>query len=185
MELVLHRPLKRSTPIRFPSTQIDIVLIRIGKPARTFPEGLIDDDGKRLRTLSIPSADDCRSLSEKFHKRRWVKDNRLIHSVAKYYFYREYFSVVEYKDPSESLVGYYCDFVTPLQRQGTTYIVTDLVLDFWIGPDTGLLELDRDEFEEVVESHLLSTDLEIAVRRTSERLKLEWRRGAFPMSYIK
>lgn len=167
-----------------PSLQVTIHLFRIGKPERTFHEGFVEDDGARLRTFSKVPQDASIRLSEKFHKQGLIPSEQQIASVSKYHFYQEYFSILEFRDQTNELLGYYCDLVTPLQREGGKYFLTDLILDLWIEPDLSILELDGDEFEQAIRKGLISNELQDKILATVERLRFEISQGIFPAHYI-
>ena len=164
--------------------QVTIHLSRIGKPARSYQEGLVDDDGIRLKTFSVVPESVGWHLSEKFCKQGWLLPGQLIHSVSKYHFYKEFFNIVVYQDRAEKVLGYYCDVVTPLQRKGDEYFLTDLILDLWIFPDDRVIELDRDEFEKAVSSGLFPSSFEGDTRATLSRLRSEIEQGIFPKRYL-
>lgn len=70
--------------------------------------------------------------------------------------------------------------MTPLQRKGDEYFLTDLILDLWIFPD----DLDRDEFEKAVSSGLFPSSFEGDTRATLSGLKAEIEQGVFPKRYL-
>ena len=164
--------------------QVTIHLSRIGKPERSYQEGLVDDDGIRLKTFSLVPESVGLHLSEKFYKQGWLLPGQLIHSVCKHHFYSEFFNIVEYQDRADKVLGYYCDIVTPLQRKGDEYFLTDLILDLWIFPDDWVIELDRDEFEKAVSSGLFPSSFEGDTRATLSRLRSEIEQGIFPKRYL-
>ena len=164
--------------------QVTIHLARLGKPERAYQEGFVEDDGIRLKTFSIVPASTGLHLSEKFHHQGWLLSGQSIVSVAKYLFYNEYFTIVEYQDRTRKALGYYCDIVTPLQRSGDEYFLTDLILDLWISPDLQVIELDRDEFEAAISSGLFPLIHEEAALAALDRLKSEVENGVFPARYL-
>jgi len=164
--------------------QVTIHLSRIGKPERIYQEGFVNDDGIRLKTHSLVPESVGLHLSEKFYKQGWLLQGQLIHSVSKYHFYGEFFSIVEYRDSEGGVLGYYCDIVTPLQKKGDEYFLTDLILDLWFFPDCRAVELDKDEFEIAVSSGLFPSNFERDTRNTFSRLKSESEKGIFPKSYL-
>ena len=164
--------------------QVTIHWSRIGKPERSYQEGLVDNDGFHLKTFSLVPESVGWHLSEKFCKQGWLFPGQLIHSVSKYHFYAEFFNIVEYQDRAEKDLGYYCDVVTPLKRKGDEYFLTDLILDLWIFPDYRVIELDREEFEKAVSSRLFPSSFEGATRATLSRLKSEIEQGIFPKRYL-
>ena len=164
--------------------QVTIHLARIGKPERSYQEGFVDDDGVCLKTYSVVPESVGLHLSEKFYKQGWFVEGQLINSVSKYHFYNEFFSIVEYQDKVNKVLGYYCDIVTPLQKKGDEYFLTDLILDLWIFPDYRVVELDRDEFELAISSGLFPSSFEKDTLTTFSRLKSEVEKGSFPKSYL-
>lgn len=164
--------------------QVTIHLARIGKPERSYREGFVDDDGIRLKTYSIVPETVGLHLSGKFYKQGWFIEGQLINSVSKRHFYNEFFSIVEYRDKSNKVLGYYCDMVTPIQKKGDEYFLTDLILDLWIFPDYRFVELDRDEFETAISNGLFPSSLEKDTLATFNRTKSEIKKGIFPMNYL-
>lgn len=75
--------------------QVTIHLSRIGKPERSYQEGLVDDNGICLETFSLVPESVGLHLSEKFYKQGWLLQRQLIHSVSKHHFYKEFFNIVE------------------------------------------------------------------------------------------
>lgn len=163
-----------------PTSQITIHLSRLGKPERVFCEGLVSDDGVMLQTFTVLSEAKSLRLSGLFSQHGWLSPEQRIHAVAKRHFYLEYYSAVSYLDAAGRVLGTYCDIVTPLQRQGNDYYLTDLILDVWVFPDGSFLELDWDEFEAGVESGLLGPELAAGARLGLERLKRHINGGHFP-----
>ncbi|MBI4926409.1 MAG: DUF402 domain-containing protein [Anaerolineae bacterium] len=165
--------------------QITIHLSRLGKPERIYREGLVEDDGVHLVTFSqVPEAASLR-LSDKFHKMGRLKQGQVIASVAKHHFYREYFSILEYCDPAGSVLGHYCDIVTPLRRSGSDYYLLDLILDVWIAPDLQYVVLDRDEFAQAELEKVIDVDLAKRALNTCLWIEAEIARGDFPKAYLR
>ena len=164
--------------------QVTIHLARIGKPERFYQEGFVYDDGFRLKTCSVVPESVGLHLSEKFFKQGWFDKGQLIYSVSKFHFYNEFFSIVEYQDKAGKVLGYYCDIVTPIQKKGNEYFLTDLILDLWVFPDLRAVEVDRDEFELAVSSGLFPSNFEKDTLTTFGRLKSEIERGIFPKYYL-
>lgn len=161
-----------------------IHLARLGKPERAYREGLLADDGVRMKTYTIISEAVSLHLSEKFHLAGRLDLGARIISISKHHFYQEWFSIIEYRDQAGQLLGYYCDIVTPLRKEGGEYYLTDLILDLWIAPDLQFEELDRDEFEAGITSGLITPQLARTAHHTVERLKNEIRLGLFPAAYL-
>ena len=170
--------------LMLPSRQITIHLARIGNPTRSYTEGFVEDDGIRLKSFSLVPTEVSERLSEKFRQYGWFQPGAKLGSVSKYHFYLEYFSILEYRDRNSQLLGYYCDIVTPLQREGDEYFLTDLILDLWVFPNLDFQELDRDEFEEAGTTGLLSPEFHLKALQTLERLKHEIVVGKFPSAYL-
>ena len=164
--------------------QVTIHLARLGKPVRSFTEGFVDDDGIRLRTFSIVPPSVGGRLSEKFRGQGWLLPGQRIESVAKYHFYREFFGIVAYQDRDHNVLGYYCDILTPLHRDGDEYFLTDLILDLWISPDLQVTELDRDEFDAAIAGGVFPLIYEEAALAALARLKAEAAEGIFPSRYV-
>jgi hypothetical protein len=164
--------------------QVTIHLSRIGKPERAYQEGFVDDDGTRLKTFTILPEKIGLQLSEKFYRQGRLLQGQMIHSVSKTLFYHAFFSIVAYHDRAGKILGYYCDIVTPLQRKGDEYFLTDLILDLWVFPDHRMLELDREEFEAAVSNGMFPSSLEKEALAAISRLKAEIEEGIFPGKYI-
>lgn len=166
------------------SKQVIIHLARVGKPERSYKEGLVADNGIYAKTFSIVPESIGIHLSEKFQKYGWMPPGQVIHSVTKYLFCNEFFSIAQYQNQINHVLGYYCDIATPLQRSGDDYFLTDLILDLWISPDLEAIELDRDEFETAISQGLFPTNLEKDALETLGRLKSEVEKGIFPLLYL-
>ena len=150
--------------------QVTIHLQRLGKPTRSYMEDLVEDDGVRVRTLSILSAEVSASLSEQFCQQGRIPPGRFIHSAQKYLFYHETYTIVVYRDATGSLLGFYCDIVTPVQKVGDDYVLTDLILDLWISPERNIQILDEAEFQTAILAGLITPDLAVTARTTLEQL---------------
>ncbi len=157
---------------------------RFDKPLVVFTEGFLRDNGKRLETLTKIRPE----ISQEWSKRWWeaglVPYGSLIHCVAKYLFYDQYFSVMELRDADLALLGYYCDVTAPLQKIDHEYHIQDLMLDLWISPDRHISELDWDEFEEACQKGILSLQLQEKARAVMHQMVQESQAGIFPEAYI-
>ena len=158
---------------------VTIHLARIGKPERVYREGFLADDGIRMKTHTIVSAPVSLHLSEKFQQAGWLRAGQRIHSISKHHFYREWFSILEYRGAQGETLGYYCDIVTPLQKLGGEYFLTDLILDLWIWPDLSYAELDWDEFEAAIAAGLISPEWREASAAAIKRLTNDIEQGLF------
>ncbi len=164
--------------------QVKIHFLRPGQPEVVYTEGLVGDDGRRLRTCSVVPAEFRLGWSERWRRQGLLEQGRTIHTVRKYHFYQETFDILEFRDEDGGLLGYYSDIVTPLRRVGREYYLTDLFLDLWLAPDGAVRELDWDEFEAAANAGLISPEQQQTARRTLDRLKQEIAAGHFPGVYI-
>lgn len=127
---------------------IDINFMRPGKGVTRYTEGLVDDNRIRIKTITQVSPDFSRSwCKENWRRNGFIPPGKLISSVVKFLFYREWFSVMQLVCPDGDHLGFYIDIDTPLREVGGEYYLTDLFLDLWIAPAGTYTELDRDEFE--------------------------------------
>ena len=78
------------------------------------------------------------------------------------------------------LLGYYCDIVTPLRKEGAEYYLDDLMLDLWIGPDGTLKEFDWDEFEQAYQQGQISPAQHQIAITTFDWIKEKAIAGSFP-----
>ena len=164
--------------------KIRINYSRIGDGISVYTENLVEDNGTRLKTFSVIPVEFGSPISEEWRQKGLIAQSQSIHSVTKYYFYTEYFDVLVFSDGNGELVGYYCDIVTPLEKIGNEYFLTDLFLDLWLTPDRTVWELDWDEFERAANAGLISTGLQEKARSTLKRLRDEIAKGTFPSAYI-
>jgi hypothetical protein len=150
--------------------QITIHLQRLGKPTRSYVEELVEDDGVQVHTFTLLPAEVSARLSEKFHRQGKIPPGRLIHSAAKTLFYNKNYSLVVYRDAAGDLLGCYCDIVTPVQKVGKDYFLTDLILDLWIAPDGTFQVLDEAEFQAAIQNDLIPANLAEMAQATLKRL---------------
>jgi len=167
-----------------PSSTAIIHLARLGKPVRIFTDGFVEDDGARLRTFTRLPAEIGLRLGRGFSQDGWLRPGQVVASIAKYLFYQKNFSIMEFRDPAEALLGYYCDIVTRLERRPGGYFLTDLILDLWVTPELACHELDRDEFEAARQSGLISPDLALLAQAAIESLKADVTAGTFLSAYV-
>ena len=104
--------------------------------------------------------------------------------VAKTYFFKEHFNVLEFLDEDRNLLGYYSDIGTPITQTEEGYRMTDWFLDIWSRPDGSLMELDIDEFEEAISMDVLSSPEVDQARSTFARLIAEAKTGIYPYAYL-
>jgi predicted RNA-binding protein associated with RNAse of E/G family len=151
---------------------------RVGKPLTRYVEGLVADDGHRLKTTTVLNASD--EL-----RPPWLGKGERVGTIAKYLFYHEHFAVMELRSPDQRLLGYYCDIVSKLEKRGDEYFIKDLLLDLWLATDGSMRELDWDEFQDAAERGLLTMDEHRCATETFSRLKREVHVGRFPDAYIR
>ena len=149
-----------------------------------FREGFVADDSRRLTTYSIVREAERISLAKGFWRDSMLAPGRLLGAVRKHYYYNEYFDVLAFYDTGGELAGYYCDIVTPLQKVGAEYFLTDLFLDYWLVPGQPPRALDEDEFSSVVGQGLLNAEQIERARATFSRVREEIGAGIFPQRYI-
>ena len=164
--------------------QVTIELARIGKPARTYHEGLLSDNGIELRTQTILSAETRTRFSAVWHIAGYITPDLFIKSVRKILFYHEYFTIMQLLDDEWQSLGCYVDIASPLQKKDGIYHLTDLILDLWIYPNGTYQELDVDEYEIAVTSGKLKPEWEMQSRRTFDLLKTSISTSNFPYRYL-
>ena len=163
---------------------VTIELARIGKPPRTYTEGLISDNGVELRTLTILPPEVSAKFSRGWQEAGCFSQDQFAAAVSKILFYREYFAIMQLLDAKRRSLGCYVDITTPLKKANGIYQTTDLILDLWIAPDGRYTELDVDEFEQASAAGKLTPEWETQARQTFARLKDEITRGDFPGRFI-
>lgn len=164
--------------------QVTIHLARIGKPPRTFTEGLVEDDGRRLRTCSHLPQPFATGWSQEWQRQGMLDEGQTIAIVRKYHFYQEYFGVMALYTAADDLLGYYCDIATPLQKIDREYYLTDLILDLWVPASGPAIGLDLEEFAAAAQSRLLSHEMEMIAGNVFAHLNAEAAAGRFPGRYI-
>jgi hypothetical protein len=157
---------------------------RLTRGLTVFVEGLVSDDGRRLTTYSVVPEVHRVPLAEGFWRQKLLPAGTLLGAVGKNYFYAEYFDVLACYGLDGALAGYYCDIVTPLQKVGDEYFITDLFLDYWLAPGQPPQRLDEDEFEDAAAQGLMAEDEVAHARETFARLQREIEAGIFPQRYI-
>lgn len=149
-----------------------------------YTEGLVDDDGRRLKTQAVIPAEYRARVSGGLWRADLLPRSQTLTSIRKHYFYAENFDVLIFYDQHEALAGYYSDITTPLTRVGADYHLTDLFLDVWITPAGAFHELDWDEFEAAQRAGHLSADLAETARAALGRVRAEFQAGRFPAAYL-
>ncbi len=164
--------------------QVRIHYTRLGGETDIYTEGLVEDNGTRLKTLTVLPPDVSAQLSQRYRRNGLIAQEQSIRSLSKNHFYDEYFSVMELRDRAGDLLGYYCDITTPLQKTGGEYFISDLFLDLWIAPDGSMREFDWDELEDAFRKGLISSELKEKAVSVFERLKAETAEGIFPAKHV-
>ena len=149
-----------------------------------YTEGLLDDDGRRLKTYTLIPAEHRARVSGGLWRLGLLPRAQTLTSVRKHYFYAETFDVLVFYDQDGALAGYYSDITTPLTRVGADYHLTDLFLDIWLTPAGAFHELDWDEFEAARRAGQLTADLAETARATLSRLRAEFQAGRYPSAYL-
>jgi hypothetical protein len=165
-------------------TQADIHLARINKSTRHFKDDLVDDDNKCLKTHTLIPKAHSASWSEEWQREGRIPLGQVIGSVSKYLFYDQYFSIMEIQATTGDLLGFYVDLTTPVRKVDGEYYLTDLILDLWVFPDLTYRVLDEDEWQQAIQSGLVSKEIQHTVQKTLKGLKREIRLGKFPQNYI-
>lgn len=163
---------------------INIHYSRLNKPLSTFKEGYVNENKIRLKTFSVIPANTRKKLANKWQQTDLIHKSQQPYSVTKYCFFREFFDILEYKQENSEILGYYCDIVTPLEKKGKNYFMTDLLLDLWITSTGKLIELDMDEFETTCIDRIIPEALIDNARKSFQRVRREAESGLFPQLYI-
>ena len=164
-------------------TEIRIEYIRPGKDRTVFVEQLVSLDTVCLKTFKTLPPGIAEPLSRTLVANGLIVPQQSAVSIAKTYFFRENFDLLEFYDQNGDLLGYYSDIGTPLASARDGYTMTDWFLDLWLSPRGRLIELDVDEFEEAVAHKLLSGSESDQARRTFDRLIEEVSKGIYPHAY--
>ncbi|MFD9002913.1 DUF402 domain-containing protein [Streptomyces sp. NPDC059582] len=124
-----------------PGRPVDVVLVKAGRTKIRYPAELLRDDGTRI-VVRAPFAGEA------------VRDFGFVRFepgdvFTEYYWRDRWYAVMEVRDPSGTLKGWYCDIARPATFSGTELVVEDLDLDLWRSADgSDVRRLDEDEFEE-------------------------------------
>ena len=167
------------------AAEVIINFARINAAPTRFKEGFVEDTGTRLVTFTIIPPEYTLSWSMRWVKAGMIPSDRKLFSVRKYLFYDRYFTILEYRDTEDRLLGYYCDVATPLKKQGPEYYINDLMLDLWIGANGTLIEFDWDEFDEACKQGQLSAEQRQIAVATFEWMKEKAKEGSFPGALIR
>jgi hypothetical protein len=160
--------------------EVIINFSRPGKGLSRYIEGLVDDDPVRMKTLNhVPLEISAKWCEEVWWQNGCIPHGILIGSVMKYLFYREWFSVMKLLESDGNHLGYYVDVDSPIRKSRGEFYLTDLFLDLWIAPDSKIIELDRDEFEEGFRMGLLTPYQHKKANQVLDRLKRSVTNGEF------
>lgn len=87
-------------------------------------------------------------------------DHTVQRTAAEQWFFPDrWFSLLRFTTIDDHTVGYYINFSHPLRElRANYYRDIDLELDLWLDIDGTMTELDRDEFEQEIESQRLSPE---------------------------
>ncbi|GGT18159.1 DUF402 domain-containing protein [Streptomyces chromofuscus] len=146
-----------------PNALVDVVLVKAGRTKIRYPAELLQDDGTRI-VVRAPFAG------------AGVRDFGFVRFepgdiFTEYYWRDRWYAVMEVRDPSGGLKGWYCDIARPAALSGTELVVEDLDLDLWRSADgTDVRRLDEDEF---ADSGLTETDPEAAAAALAALDELE------------
>ncbi len=157
---------------------------RPGKPLTVYTEGLVSDNGICLRTLTVLPPDISARLSASMRRENLLRADQSVGAVAKTYFYNEQFNLLEFRDPSEALLGHYSDIGTPLLKTADGYAMTDWFLDLWLPARGQPQELDWDEFHAAIAAGLLTAAEANLASKTLARLVREATAGTYPSKYL-
>ena len=164
--------------------EIVINFRRVNSPLTRYTEGLVMDDGQRLVTYSIIAPQYALPWSQRWIRAGLIPVESRLNSVKKHHFYDQHFTILEYRDLQDTLLGYYCDISTPLRWENGEYFIDDWLLDLWIGVHGEIKELDRDEFEAAYATGKLSTAQYEKANATLAWLKEQTLAGNFPAPFL-
>ena len=165
-------------------TEIQIEYVRPGKGTTFYFEDLVFMDAVCLKTFKILPPEIVSALAQGMVAEGMIAPHQKAVMVAKTYFFKEHFNLLEFRDENRNLLGYYSDIGTPLAKTEAGYSMTDWFLDIWLKPDGSLMELDIDEFEEAISRNLMSSPEVDRARSTFARLIAEAKTGIYPSTYL-
>src|SRR3954451_1638623 len=104
-------------------TEVEVVLVKAGRTKIRYPAELLRDDGVRV-VVRAPFAGAA------------VRDFGFVRFepgdvFTEYYWRDRWYAVMEVRDPSGELKGWYCDIARPAVLSGKELVVEDLDLDLW------------------------------------------------------
>lgn len=157
---------------------------RPGKELSIYQEDVISQDENRLVTFKTLSPAVAAVIAESMERQALSAPHQRPHTIYKVYHFHEWFNVLEFRDQTGTLIGYYSDIATPLEPFGEDFAMTDLFLDIWVYPNGRLLELDWDEFEQAIQQQLITPAQAEMAQKTMQRLKDEAAHGIYPKKYL-
>jgi predicted RNA-binding protein associated with RNAse of E/G family len=164
---------------------VRIEYIRPGKDVTVYKEDFLLQDSSCLRTYKTLPEDISIRLSKALLSQGLIEADQRVGIIAKAYFFREPFNLLEFRRADGNLLGYYSDIGEPaVQLSDDRFQMTDLFLDVWLFPDGRLLELDWDEFEDAVNGQVITPAQAELAREAMRRIVDETARGIYPFAYI-
>lgn len=92
-------------------------------------------------------------------------------AAEQWFFPDRWFSLLRFTTANDRSIGYYVNFSQPLREVRKNYYSDiDLELDLWLDLDGTLTELDRDEFEEEIDSARLPAAWADEVNNAAQRV---------------
>lgn len=168
-----------------PGERVHMEYIRPGKETTYYEEDFVSQNALCLRTNRILPPEISERLSHALQEQELIAPHQRVGSIAKTYFFREPFNLLQFFDLEGTLLGHYSDIGMPIvQLTADTFQMTDLFLDIWLFPDGRLLELDWDEFEEAIQNQVITSAQAELARDAMQRLISEVEEGIYPYRYL-
>ncbi len=166
-------------------TQTTIHYQRPGKGLTIYYEDFYSEDETCVRTFKTLPPDVELRLTAYLQKDGVLHEGQSVHTIAKVYFFKEPFNILEFRDQHGELIGYYSDIGEPAIRRGENeYEMVDLFLDTWLLPDGRLIEMDWDEFDEAIRDGVITPNQISLARAAMQRIKEEIAQGIYPSRYF-
>lgn len=165
-------------------TQAVIYYSRIGKELDIYIEGFLCDDGYQLSTRTVITPEFGSRWSKRLAANGLLQPGQLVFALQKHHFYSYWFGIMELLDQNDTILGYYCDVLTPLRKDQGRYYLLDLLLDLWIYPNGTYRELDWDEFNTAVDNNLLNDQNAQQAAAALRWMVRETEAGRFPVSFL-
>ena len=163
---------------------IRIEYIRPGKGITYYEEDFFAQDEICLKTFKTLPEDISVRLSQALIEQNLIQSGQRVGTITKFYFFKEPFNLLEFRELDGTLLGHYSDIGEPATLVSPTeFQMTDLFLDIWLCPDGKLIELDWDEFEEAIEKQVITSTQAKLARSAMKRLVEETAKGIYPLKY--